>query len=132
MPFKYRKGRKVVKCVSCVSLLSQDFTLLKILSLFLSSIPHHFYSLSLFLHSLSRSISVQSVLSSASRPNSRRKDVFFHALRTSGKILLSKHLSIIRAALLTFELLNPSGRIKIVYTKTFIYSFVLLHHLLCR
>lgn len=133
MPFKYRKGRKVVKCVSCVSLLSQDFTLLKILSLFLFSVPHHFYFLSLFLHSLSRSTSVQSVLFSTSRPNSRRKDVFFfYALRTSGKILLSKHLSIIRAALLTFELSNPSGRIKIVYTKTFIHSFVFLQHLLCR
>jgi len=58
--------------------------------------------------------------------------MFFYALRTSGKILLSKHLSIIRAALLTFELSNPSGHIKIVYTKTFIHSFVLLHHLLCR
>jgi len=67
-----------------------------------------------------------------SKPNSRRKDVFFYALRTSGKILLSKHLSIIRAALLTFELSNPSGHIKIVYTKTFIHSFVLLHYLFCR
>lgn len=122
----------MVKCVSCVSLLSQDFTLLKILSLFLFSVPHRrFYFLSLFLHSLSRSTSVQSVLFSVSRPNSRRKDVFFYALRTSGKILLSKHLSIIRA-LLTFELSSPSGRIKIVYTKTFIHSFVFLLQSLCR
>jgi hypothetical protein len=62
----------------------------------------------------------------------REERMFFYVLCTSGKILLSKYLSIIRAALLTFELSNPSGHIKIVYTKTFIHSFVFLHHLLCR
>jgi len=70
---------------------------------------------------------------SSPRPDQIQEErMFFYALRTSGKILLSKHLSIIRAALLTFELSNPSGRIKIVYTKTFIHSFVFLLHLLCR
>jgi len=62
----------------------------------------------------------------------RGERMFFYVLHTSGKILLSKYLSIIRAALLTFELSSPSGHIKIVYTKTFIHSFVFLHHLLCR
>jgi len=37
----------------------------------------------------------------------REERMFFYVLRTSGKILLSKYLSIIRAALLTFELSKP-------------------------
>lgn len=121
MPSKYRKGRKVVKCVSCVSLLSQDFTLLKILSLFLFA-PSPTVTIS-FLYFCIRfsTLSQFNRFSSPLLHKIQEERMFFYALRTSGKILLSKHLSIIRAALLTFELSNPSGHIKIVYTKTFIH-----------
>lgn len=127
MPSKSWKGRKVVKCVSCVSLLSRDFSLLKILSLFLFSLfPLPFlFPFSIFAFTLLSYHSVYCVFFSISRPNSRQNGCIFCVLRTSGKILLSKHLSIrYQNGPFNFWIID-ADYIKIVITET----WYLLHKL---
>jgi len=103
LPYKCRKGRKVVKYVSCVSLLSRDSTLLKIFSLFFFlSFSTLYVSLPCFCISSPNFYFISYQFFLISRPNLRKriKGFFWYKMqvvkywKTSTYRLLSKQHSI--------------------------------------